>query len=349
MSTPVTFSSSLPSSAALAGALVSFSSTALVGGTQPAAALEDADEQISQLIRSLQQQPAGDERITSYIFDAHGQRSSPAVKHPAGVVLSSVPPSTTSGHGVGIRGVAVGSPGPPTITTNVLKSSVVKTTSLSTASALFHESAQSPAMPVLTPQVSLPTSLVVTSRQLDEAAAAGTQTAGFQNTYLDSLARSQITDKRSAVRPRHLSSSSGHPAASGLSQAGVNSRLQQQQPPPLLSPPSGNSPRLSAAFSAAQSSPVRGTTPSVIQQNPRFDAPPQLQQATSSLTVQQTAGLGMGGVGSQIRAMQQHVPPNTRLVRGPNGQVTVQKVQTIELSQEMQHVSNKTLFLKVDK
>ena len=50
-----------------------------------------------------------------------------------------------------------------------------------------------------------------------------------------------------------------------------------------------------------------------------------------------TLGISLGGAGSQIRAMQ-HAPPNTRLVRGPNGQVTVQKVQTIELSQQMQRV-----------
>jgi hypothetical protein len=57
-----------------------------------------------------------------------------------------------------------------------------------------------------------------------------------------------------------------------------------------------------------------------------------------NVTVQATVpqpNMGLGGAGSQIRALQ-HLPPNTRLVRGPNGQVTLQKIQTIELSQEKQ-------------
>ena len=45
-----------------------------------------------------------------------------------------------------------------------------------------------------------------------------------------------------------------------------------------------------------------------------------------------------GGAPSQMRAMQ-NLPQNTRLVRGPNGQYSLQKVHTIELSQEMQAVS----------
>ena len=45
-----------------------------------------------------------------------------------------------------------------------------------------------------------------------------------------------------------------------------------------------------------------------------------------------------GGAPSQMRAMQ-NLPQNTRLVRGPNGQYSLQKVHTIELSQEMQSVS----------
>ena len=46
----------------------------------------------------------------------------------------------------------------------------------------------------------------------------------------------------------------------------------------------------------------------------------------------------LGGAPSQMRAMQ-NLPNNTRLVRGPNGQYSLQKVHTIELSQEMQAVS----------
>jgi hypothetical protein len=119
-----------------------------------------------------------------------------------------------------------------------------------------------------------------------------------------------------------------------------------------------SSPKLSAAFSATSSPALHSGSssgaagnkmPTVIQQNPRFEAQLQLAAAPPNMTVQTVVGsgvtsgsLGMGGMGSQIRAMQQHIPPNTRLLRGPNGQVTVQKVQTIELSQEMQQVGIST-------
>lgn len=45
----------------------------------------------------------------------------------------------------------------------------------------------------------------------------------------------------------------------------------------------------------------------------------------------------VGGASTQMRALQ-NLPPNTRLVKGPNGQYSLQKIQTIELSQEMQQV-----------
>jgi len=53
----------------------------------------------------------------------------------------------------------------------------------------------------------------------------------------------------------------------------------------------------------------------------------------------------MGGAGSQLRALQQ-LPPNTRLQHGPNGQVMIQKIQTIELSPSMQQ-QYKTLAQKI--
>ena len=73
----------------------------------------------------------------------------------------------------------------------------------------------------------------------------------------------------------------------------------------------------------------------------------QLQQHTSgtpnvmmqtSLAPTASQSIGIGSAGSQIRAMR-IAPVNTQLIQGPNGQGTLQKVQTIELPQEMQHVS----------
>ena len=73
----------------------------------------------------------------------------------------------------------------------------------------------------------------------------------------------------------------------------------------------------------------------------------QLQQHTSgtpnlmmqtSLAPAGSQGIGIGTAGSQIRVMR-IAPANTQLIQGPNGQGNLQKVQTIELPQEMKHVS----------
>ena len=144
----------------------------------------------------------------------------------------------------------------------------------------------SPSMPVLTPQVTL------------AEAGRSPQDTSFQNKYLDSLARSQISDKR---RSRHESG--------GM---------------PLLSPTTGilHSPGDSGSSSSSSPRPVSGppnvTVQTAVQASP---APPS----------------SMGGPVSQIRALQQ-LPPNTRLQHGPNGQIMIQKIQTIELSPARQQV-----------
>ena len=56
--------------------------------------------------------------------------------------------------------------------------------------------------------------------------------------------------------------------------------------------------------------------------------------------------LPISGAGTQRRALQ-NLPQNTKLVRGPNGQYSLQKVQTIELTLEQQNV-RKVLFKKQD-
>ena len=68
--------------------------------------------------------------------------------------------------------------------------------------------------------------------------------------------------------------------------------------------------------------------------------PHQLQQQQQQLT-QMAAQLPVtmgGGASSQMRAYQ-NLPSNARIVRGPNGQLSLQKIQTIELTPEMQAVS----------
>ena len=54
--------------------------------------------------------------------------------------------------------------------------------------------------------------------------------------------------------------------------------------------------------------------------------------------------LPISGAGTQRRALQ-NLPQNTKLVRGPNGQYSLQKVQTIELTLEQQNVSKKIVKL----
>ena len=146
----------------------------------------------------------------------------------------------------------------------------------------------SPSMPVLTPQVTL----AEPSRSPQDASC-------FQNKYLDSLARSQIADKR---RSRHESG--------GM---------------PLLSPTTGilHSPGDSSSSSSSSPRPVSSGPPNVT-----------VQTALQSSPAPPTS---MGGAVSQIRALQQ-LPPNTRLQHGPNGQIMIQKIQTIELSPARQQV-----------
>ncbi len=54
-----------------------------------------------------------------------------------------------------------------------------------------------------------------------------------------------------------------------------------------------------------------------------------------------------GGAATQMRALQ-NLPPNTRLVRGPSGQYTLQKIQTIELSPELQMVRVHFITVRIE-
>ena len=68
--------------------------------------------------------------------------------------------------------------------------------------------------------------------------------------------------------------------------------------------------------------------------------------STDKSKVGNSETLPISGAGTQRRALQ-NLPQNTKLVRGPNGQYSLQKVQTIELTLEQQNVSKKireTLF-----
>lgn len=65
---------------------------------------------------------------------------------------------------------------------------------------------------------------------------------------------------------------------------------------------------------------------------------PDSNVSTSTSGLNNVATMAMGGAATQRRALQ-NLPQNTKLVKGPNGQYSLQKVQTIELTVEQQTVS----------
>ena len=65
------------------------------------------------------------------------------------------------------------------------------------------------------------------------------------------------------------------------------------------------------------------------------------------LTTSTPNAVSMGGSSTQRRALQ-NLPQNTKVVRGPNGQYSLQKVQTIELTFEQQNVSHFHLRICID-
>ena len=280
-----------------------------------ATSLQDADEHISNLLKRLHQQPVPVQVKQELLDTAGGSVQAPA--NAGQQPVRQIRKSSTN------AAPNIKSPEPP----------VISTLPHSVKSNIFSEHAHSPSMPVLLPQVTVPEQSVLPSSLQGPAGSSSLtlnnsssipnsriQDSSFQNSYLDSLAKSQIPDKKSR----------------GRSSSGAGNRI-----PPLLSPPSSMDG--SSNFKPA----------SVIHQNPRFEPPTMLKSESglpTSISIQTTSlppgppSISLGGAGSQIRAMQ-HAHPNTRLVRGPNGQVTVQKVQTIELTHEMQRVRNSNLFI----
>ena len=202
------------------------------------------------------------------------------------------------------------------------------------------EGVPSPSMPVLTPQVSLPNSSVKP------------HDTSLQNTYLDTLSKSQISDPKKS-RLREIPNV-GSPAGNMPMLSPTTGIL--HSPSPLSDRGTGSPLPLS---NAVVQSHVTNNKQSVIQlsagsfgvmqQAPRTESQPLAVNPANpvasmtgppNVTVQASVAqpnMGLGGAGSQIRALQ-NLPPNTRLVRAPNGQVTLQKIQTIELTPEMQQV-----------
>merc|ERR1719367_2597241 len=90
------------------------------------------------------------------------------------------------------------------------------------------------------------------------------------------------------------------------------------------SSPDSSSGGIQANFlNALASTSSSSSTPPQLLPQPMTVAP-----GHSSVTTQ---GLTLGGSQSQIIALSQNLPQNTQMVKGPNGVVSLQKVQTIEL------------------
>ena len=144
-------------------------------------------------------------------------------------------------------------------------------------------------------------------------------TTGFQASFLNSLA--------SSSSQQELSKRSGPHELDSNNIIGAISSPVQPQPSSLLSSSNAVPGIISTQVNHSVSK-GEAISPNM----PTTTAPmPQYIVGASPVT------LG-GGAPSQMRAMQ-NLPQNTRLVRGPNGQYSLQKVHTIELSQEMQAVS----------
>merc|ERR1719499_1685135 len=263
-------------------------------GKQPppgplSADMEDAESQISQLLESLQKQQgskAEPDKMSEFFDSLAGSKS------------AGQPMPQAIGRIRSQSGSISMSPEPPIITTTTKASD-----SFTKPPRFFNENVGSPSMPVLTPQVPLSEH----NRQPHDTS--------FQNKYLDNLARTQISDKRSRSRNESgplLNSPNGMPLLSPTT--GI-----MHSP---HTPDQSSSPRPNAIVPNHMSKP--SASGGVIQQVPRTDGisqsnnvgpggPPNV--AVQS-TVQVGSGSGMGGPGSQLRALQ-HLPQNTRLHQGP--------------------------------
>ena len=89
-------------------------------------------------------------------------------------------------------------------------------------------------------------------------------------------------------------------------------------------------------------SPSMTETAAVMSSTPPVTMNSSMAGVTGSIPVSGMTTLAgvpsVGGISTQRRALQ-NLPQNTKLVRGPNGQYSLQKVQTIELTIEQQNVS----------
>ena len=139
-------------------------------------------------------------------------------------------------------------------------------------------------------------------------------TTGFQASFLNSLASSSNSQQELPKR------AGSHELDSNSIIGSITSPVPPQQPSVLSN----------SNLIPAMSSNQHLSKSEVMSSN----LPPTTVSAPHHVVGASPVTLG-GGAPSQMRAMQ-NLPQNTRLVRGPNGQYSLQKVHTIELSQEMQ-------------
>lgn len=142
-----------------------------------------------------------------------------------------------------------------------------------------------------------------------------TGTTGFQASFLNSLANRRVSSDED---------SSNSSPATPQPKASV--------PPSVVTTQFSSLPAPVTSVTSVTSS---IEPPKALQPMSRGEMVPTTFPSISVPPVAANPSITMGGASTQMRAVQS-LPPNTRLVRGPNGQYTLQKVQTIELSPEMQ-------------
>ena len=101
---------------------------------------------------------------------------------------------------------------------------------------------------------------------------------------------------------------------------------------------SGPKPQLTSGTTGFQASFLNSiASPEKPKASNNSESPTSVASSTPS-SMGSSPNVTMGGASTQRRALQ-NLPQNTKVVRGPNGQYSLQKVQTIELTVEQQNVS----------
>ena len=196
-----------------------------------------------------------------------------------------------------------------------------------------------PGMPKLTPMVGGPTSNVVASAGSSSSSAA-TSSGTVPPVFKSQLSRdteeadAQISQLLESLQKGSSSKKILTPDSEEMSKMLFNSLPGEDNscsspPPTIVKPPNLTANPSTSSASKINTSGVTGFQASFLNS---------ITSPEKGNNVSEANNLPVGGASTQRRALH-NLPQNTKLVRGPNGQYSLQKVQTIELTLEQQTVS----------